>query len=154
MLWNIELILYKYMTSFQCKTYQVPVSSVCVNHWRSYALFGSENTWNTQFSALFSEMLWHIELKFFIILCLYFTLLKTTIECRQYLYTRLQTVRILVRWCLSGSPSVRLSVLQVFVRLFTALFSYMLWHIELNFSYHFFKCTSDQVRMSLLCVNY
>ena len=31
---------------------------------------GTFNTGNTQFSALFSYMLWHIELKFFIWLCL------------------------------------------------------------------------------------
>ena len=58
-----------------------------------------------------------------------------------FLYARLQTGRIMVWWCPtgspSGSPSVRpsvwLSVRPVFVRPFSALFSYMLWHIELKF---------------------
>ena len=58
-----------------------------------------------------------------------------------FLYARLQTVRIMVWWCPSGSPSgspsvrpsVRLSVRPVSVRPFSALFSYMLWHIELKF---------------------
>ena len=40
------------------------VSSICVNFFRSYAPIGTLNTGNTQFSALFSYMLWHIELKF------------------------------------------------------------------------------------------
>ena len=44
--------------------------------------------------------------------------------CVNFLYARLQTGRIMVLWC----PSVRVSV-----RLFSALFSLMLWHIELKF---------------------
>ena len=63
---------------------------------------------------------------------------------RQFLYTRLQTGRIMVWWCPSGSPSdfpsVRLSVrptlrpsVRVSVRPFSTLFSYMLWYIELKF---------------------
>ena len=51
----------------------------------------------------------------------------------QFLYARLQTGRIMVWWCPSGSPSVRLSVRPVSVRPFSALFSYMLWHIQLKF---------------------
>ena len=47
-----------------------------------------------------------------------------------FLYARLQTGRIMVWWCPSvrpsGSPSVRSSQ-------FSALFSYMLWHIDLKF---------------------
>ena len=38
----------------------------------------------------------------------------------------------MIWWCLSDSPSVRLSV-WVSVRPFSALSSYMLWHIELKF---------------------
>ena len=57
-----------------------------------------------------------------------------------FLYACLQTGRIMVWWCPSGSPSVHptlrpsvwLSV-RVSVRPFSALFSYMLWHIELKF---------------------
>ena len=43
-----------------------------------------------------------------------------------FLNARLQTGRIMVWWCPSGSPSVRPSQ-------FSALFSYMLWHIDLKF---------------------
>ena len=42
----------------------------------------------------------------------------------QFLYARLQTGRIMVWWC----PSIRVSV-----RPFSALFSYINWHIELKF---------------------
>ena len=41
--------------------------------------------------------------------------------------------RIMVWWCPSVRPSVRLSVRLVSVHPFSALFSYMLWHIELKF---------------------
>ena len=45
-----------------------------------------------------------------------------------FLYARLQTGRMMVWWCPSRSPPVRLSVCPFF-----ALFSYMLWYIELKF---------------------
>ena len=60
--------------------------------------------------------------------------------CYTFLNARLQTGRIMVWWCPSGSPFVRLSVrpsvrpgLRPSVRPFSALFSYILWHIELKF---------------------
>ena len=71
-----------HMTLFYSPTDQVWVSSICVNFWWSYVPFGTENTVNTQFSALFSYKLWHIELKFCIWLC--FTLLQIKFECHQF----------------------------------------------------------------------
>ena len=53
-----------HMTLFYWTTDQVRVSSICVNFCWSYAPFGTKITGNTQFSALFFYMLWHIELKF------------------------------------------------------------------------------------------
>ena len=59
-----------------------------------------------------------------------------------FLYARLQTGRIMVWWCPSvrpsirpsGSPSVHPSVRpSVRPSQFSALFSYMLWHIDLKF---------------------
>ena len=63
---------------------------------------------------------------------------------RLFLYARLQKGRIMVWWCPSvrvsvrpsDSPSVWLSV-RVSVRPFSALFYYMLWHIELKFAHYF-----------------
>ena len=68
-----------HMTLFYCTTDQVRVSSISVNFCGSYAPYGTKNTENTQFSALFSYMLWHIELKFCIWLCS--TLLQIRFEC-------------------------------------------------------------------------
>ena len=59
-----------HMALFYWNKDQLRVSSICVNFCGSYAPFGTFNTWNTQFSALFSYMLWHIELKFFMWLSL------------------------------------------------------------------------------------
>ena len=70
-----------------------------------------------QFSALFSYMLWHIELKFCIWLC--FTVLQIKFECRQF-----ATIFVGVM------PLLELKLLEI---QFSALFSYMLWHIELKF---------------------
>ena len=58
-----------YMTLFLCTTEQVWVSSFCFSFCMSYASLWTKNTRNTQFSALFSYMLLHIELKFRIWLC-------------------------------------------------------------------------------------
>ena len=44
----------------------------------------TKNTGNTQFSTLFSYMLWHIELKFCI--WLFLTVLQIKFECRQFLW--------------------------------------------------------------------
>ena len=71
-----------HMTLFYCTTEQVRVSSICVNFCGSYAPFGTLNTGNSQFSALFSCTLSHIELKFCRWLC--FTVLQITFECRQF----------------------------------------------------------------------
>ena len=61
-------------------------SNSCVVNLRqfcgSYAPFGTQNTENTQFSTLFSYMLWGIELKFCIWLC--FTVIQIKFECRQF----------------------------------------------------------------------
>ena len=73
-------ILYK--TLLHCTTDQVRVSSICVNFCGSYAPFGTQNTGNTQFSSLFSYMLWHIELKFCTWLCL--TEIQIKFEYRQF----------------------------------------------------------------------
>ena len=48
----------------------------------------------------------------------------------QFLYARLQTGRIMVWWCPSVRPGLRPSVRP---SQFSALFSYMLWHIDLKF---------------------
>ena len=70
-----------HMTLFYCTTDQVRVSPFCVNFWRSYASFWTQNIGNTQFSAVFSYMLWHIELKFCTWLC--FNVLQIMFECHQ-----------------------------------------------------------------------
>ena len=92
----------------------------------------------SQFSALFSYMLWHIELKFGMSLSSYEHSIK--FECRQF-------------------PSIFVGVMSLLKlwksRQFSAVFSYMLWHIELQFC--IWLCctvTSDQVREWSICVNF
>ena len=57
------------MPLLYCTTDHVWVSSICVNVCRSYDPFGTKNTGNTQFSALFSYIMRYIELKVCIWLC-------------------------------------------------------------------------------------
>ena len=97
--WNFsyDFVLLYYRSSLS-------VINLQINCCRSYAPFGTYNTGNTQFSALFSYILWHIELKFFIWFCkMYYRLISSVITL-----------------CPSGSPSVHL---------FSALSSYMHWQI-------------------------
>ena len=57
--------------------------------------------------------------------------LKYSYECCGcFLYARLQTGRIMIWWCPSVRPGLRPSVRP---SQFSALFSYMLWHIDLKF---------------------
>ena len=74
-----------HMTFFHCTTDQLRVLSLCVNFWRSYASLWNWNIGNAQFSALFSYMLRHIELKF----CtwLYFNVLQIKFECHHFAST-------------------------------------------------------------------
>ena len=58
------------------------VSAISVSFCRSHAPFGTWNTGNSQFSAVFSYMLWHIGMKFCIWLC--FAVLQLKFECRQF----------------------------------------------------------------------
>ena len=62
-------------------------------------------------------------------------LVKNLFTCYHNFYTaRLQTGRIMVWWCPSVRPSFRVSVRpSVRPSQFSALFSYMLWHIDLKF---------------------
>ena len=76
------------------------------------------------FSALFSYMLWHNELKFCTWLFLmYYRSSLSVVTLRQFLYARRDEL-----WYGDVCPSDRVSV-----RPFSAFFSYMLWHIELKF---------------------
>ena len=69
------------------------------------------------FSTLFSFMLWHIELKFCTWLC--FNVLQIKFECH-YFASIFEGV-------------MPLCELRIWEIQFSALFSYMLWHIELKF---------------------
>ena len=113
-------------------------SSSVVNFWRSYAPFGTKNTWNTQFSALFSYMLWHIELKFCIWLCFRTFLLHALTYWAEILHMTLfycttdqvRVSSICVNFCWSYAP---FGTKNTGKTQFSALFSYMLWHMELKF---------------------
>ena len=123
-----------HMTLFQCTTDQVWVSSICVNFCWSYAPFGSLNTGNTQFSALFSYMLWHIELKFCIWLC--FTVLQIKFECRQFLCELCPF--LIFKYC-------KYTVFRTFL-LHALTYWVEILHMTL------FYCTTDQVRVSSIFV--
>ena len=164
-------ILHK--TLFHRITDQVQVSSIYINFCGSYAPFGTSNTGNTQFSALFSYMFWHIELKVCIWLC--FTVLQIMFKCCEFvsivvgvmplLELRILKIHSFLHFSLTCfdilswnfaydfvSPYYRSrsSVVNLHQFLwelcpfwnleywkynvqFSALFSYMLWHIELKF---------------------
>ena len=161
-----------HITLQYCNTDQLRMSSICVDFCGSYAPVGTLKTGNTQFSALFSYMLWHIELKFCIWLC--FTVLQIKFECRQFasifvgvmplfglrilkntvfrtfllhaltywaeiLYMTLfycttdqvWVSSIRINFCRSNAP-LGLRILEIHWQ-FSALFPYMLGHIELKF---------------------
>ena len=96
----------------------------------SYAPFGTQNTRNPQFSAIFSYMLWHIELKFCIWLCL--TILQIKFDCRQFASIFVGVMPLLVR------KMMKYTVFGTFL-----LHALTYWAEILNMT--LFYCTSDQV---------
>ena len=123
------------------------MSSLCVNF---------RNIGNVQFSALFSYMLWHIELKFCIWLC--FTVLQIKFECRQFLSIFVGVMPLFIRPSSDGTyygmvmsvrpglrpsvrpsvhpsvrPSIRPSVRHSFPHFSPTCFDILIW----NFVYHF-----------------
>ena len=89
-----------------------------VNFCGSYAPFGTQNTENKQFSTLFSDMLWLIELKICTWLC--FTEIKINFEYRQFASI----------FCGSYAP---FGTLNTWNTQFSALFSYMLMWLSLMY---------------------
>ena len=113
------------MTLFYWNTDEVRVSSICVKFVRPSVRPGlrpsdypSVRVSVRQFSTLFSNMLWRIELKFCLWLC--FTVLQIKFKCRQFASSFVGVMPLL------GTKNAGNTQ-------FSALFSYMLWHIELKF---------------------
>ena len=71
-----------HMTLFHCTTDQVRVLSICINFLWELCPFWNLDTENTQYSVLFSYILWHVELKFCTWLC--FTEIQIKFKCRQF----------------------------------------------------------------------
>ena len=124
------------MTLFYCTTDQLRVSPICFNFCLSCALFGTYNTGNIQFSALFSYMFWHNELKFCIWLC--FTVLQFKFECCQF-----SSIFVGVM------PLLELRILKIhsFLRFSLTCFDILSW----NFAYDFvlLKCRSSSSVLNL-----
>ena len=119
MLWHIELKFCIWLCftvlqiKFECRQF---ASIFCGSY---MPLLGVRILEKTQFSALFSYTLWHIEPKFYIWLC--FTVLQIKFECRQF--ASIFVGVICPFWDLEYWKKTQ----------FSALFSYTLWHIELKF---------------------
>ena len=111
------------------------MSSICVNFWRSYAPFGTKITGKTQFSAVFS-MLWHIELKLYIWLCL--ALLQIKFECRQ-------SASIFVRFM----PLLELRILEIhsFPHFSLTCFDILSWNFAYDFVVLYFRSNSCVVNL-------
>ena len=90
-----------------------------------------------QFSALFSYMLWHIELKFCIWLC--FTVLQIKFECRQFASIFVGVMPLL---------KPRILEIHSFPHFSLTPFNILSW----KFAYYFVFCTTDQVWVSSICV--
>ena len=126
-----------HMTLFNCTTDQVRVSTICVNFCRRFAPFGTKILEIHSFPALFSYMLWHIELKFYIWIC--FTVLQVKFDCRQFASIFVGVLSLL---------GLRILEIHSFPHFSLTCFDILSW----NFSYDFVQCTLDQDWVSSLCV--
>ena len=95
--------------------------------------------WKYTVFALFSNMLWHIELQFCIWLC--FNVLPVKFECRQF-----------ASFFVGVMPLLELRILEIhsFPHFSLTCFDILSWNLHMTLFY----CTSDQVRMSLICVKF
>ena len=125
-----------HMTLFYCTTDQVRVSSICVNFCRSYAPFGTQNTENIQFSALFSDMLWLIELKFCTWLC--FTEIKINYECRQIESIFVGVMPLLELWILE---------IHSFPHFSLTCFGKFSWNFSCDFALMYYRSCSSVVTL-------
>ena len=135
--WCFEILKWNlYVTFFLWTFDQVRVLSISVNFCWSYAPLITLNTGNTQVSAFFSYMLWHIKLKFYIWLC--FSVLEIKFECRQF-----------ASICVGVMPHLELRILEMhsFPHFSRTCFDILSW----NFAYN---CVSLYYRSSLSVVNY
>ena len=95
--------------------------------------------WKYTVFALFCYMLWYIELKFCIWLYFFFFLLQIKFECRQFF--------------VAVMPLLELTILEIHsFLLFFLLHSLIYWAKTLHMT--LFNCTTDQVRVSLICINF
>ena len=115
----LDILSWNFAHDFVLMYYRWNLSVVTLRQFlKELCLFVNLEYMYVQFSALFSYMLWHIELKFCISLC--FTVLQIKFECRQFL-SIFEGVM----------PLLECRILKI--HSFPALFSYMLWLIELKF---------------------
>ena len=101
--------------------------------------FSTSNSYKYAVSTLISYMLWHIEFKFCIWLC--FNVPQSKFECRHF-------ASIFV----GVMPLCELRILEIhsFPHFSLTCFDILSW----NFAYDFFYCTTDQVQVSSICVNF
>ena len=125
MLWHIQLKFYILLFLLCCRS-----SSSVVN---------SDQFLKKQFSAFFSNMLWHIELQFCIWLC--FTVLQIKLECCLFasIFVGVIPPLELRNWKFKVFRTFLLHVLKYWAEIL---------HMTL------FYCTTDQVRVSSICINF
>ena len=124
------------MTLFCCTTDLVWVSSICLNFCGSYAPSGTKNTGNIQFSALFSYMLWHIELKFCIWLSV--TVLQIKFECHQFASIFVGVMPLL---------GLRIPEIHSFPHFFLTCFDILSWNLDCDFLLLYYRSSLSVVNM-------
>ena len=113
-------------------------SSLSVVNFRQFLLelcpFWNLEYWKTQFSALFSYTLWHIELKFCIWLC--FSVLQIKFECRQFLSIFVGVM-----------PLLELRILEInsFPHFSLTCFDKLSWNFAYNFVLMYYRSNSSVV---------
>ena len=134
-----------YVTFFLWTFDQVRVSLISVNFCWSYAPFGTLNPGNTQFSALFSYMLWHIELKFCRCLSYTCTVLQIKFESPSF---AVMFVGVM--------PHFELRILEInsFPHFSPAFFGILIWNFCIRLFFTVLKIKFECQFASIFCRSY
>ena len=134
-----DILIWNFVYHFIFKHVRSRTNAINFHHFlQELCSFLTSNSSNMQFSALFSYMLWHIELKFCIWLC--FTVLQIKLECRQFASIFVGVMPLLER---------RILEIHSFPHFSLTSFNILSWKFAYYFIFLYYRSSLSVVNLGL-----